>query len=986
MTQDVGSARLDEGIGEAAEELYADFLAQQERGESVSFDDLCRMHPRLEFSLRLVHKEMLCVAAADEKLHFIPRATSSDNGTPHDLPGDIGVQDGLLEGDGRDAAHEILERLADEAPGSWPFDDPEELGRGGFGIVYSINEGALRRKVALKTLRNWPKGEFLNPRERAQHNRRLVRFLAEAQILAQLDHPSIVPLYGVGVDSSRKPYFTMRLVRGRDLTQVVKLIHERREGWDVNRGLEVLLKVCDAVSYAHSKHVLHRDLKSDNIRVGRFGEVYVMDWGLARVVGARRSQSSLSEPSDFSESVRTFKESLENPESNDGRLTVDGAIVGSPAYMSPEQARGEHDLVDSRSDIFSIGAILYHVFAGYAPYSRPDRKSGPKQIVMQVVAGPPTPLHEIQPDLAPELEAICAKAMARDPDARYQTVGRLATDLRAFLDGRVVSAYGSGRTLELRKWVARNRALAWTTIVSLVVIVLGLSLSALQLSAKNTKISESEARLRSSYRFFDSTFLDTSLFDIDATRDRKLNRGAWTTVVDAMRNARQDGLDVDLEDTLRAKMAIAVGTGRMGRGELNGARTEFEQALRFLGELEPPDPHQELRAELGLLWVDAWDRRFSAGRERGVRVLRMAGAQSVERVSALMALSIVEHNAGRLEEGERLIEEALALAGEINRLAQEADVSGDGEGEDLIRPRVNVGVLEAQHANLLTRLGAARGEPDLIEQAKEIATSVASHEGRFEAALARMMLARIALQRGELLDAKIQADDALEVLRDLSGDSSIHTLNFRAVQADIRIAMGRELGGEEGARLIEEGLEDHRWIARRARVQLNFSHFSGAIRSQGRLATALARIGDPAYRAETREAFDSWYALVKEGEPEFGVGHLRTLEAWVDFLTQPEASPEDLALAESTIVRARNIAIGLLLQEQEAPPGEKPLFAWHPGRVVLMELKLARRNGDAERSRRLDMLLAKTLEERPDPILERDRRRLLGSEGRAEDE
>jgi WD40 repeat protein len=293
---------------------------------------------------------------------------------------------------------------------------------------------------------------------------RLGRFLEEAQITGQLDHPGVVPVHDLGIDSKGRCYFTMRFVRGRELKEVLDLARESKDGWTRTKVLGVILKVCEAMAYAHSKGVVHRDLKPANVMVGRFGETYVMDWGLARVLGRRDSHDLRLKPRVEDASalslVRTVRkdETESNPDSP--LVTMDGDVIGTPSYMAPEQARGRLEDVGPRSDVYSLGAILYYMLTGEAPYVRPGERLSPHTVLSRVLDHPPTAVEKLAPHEPAELVAICYKAMARDPEQRYASMLEVADDIQAFLENRVVRAYERGSLAEFKKWVVRNKGAA----------------------------------------------------------------------------------------------------------------------------------------------------------------------------------------------------------------------------------------------------------------------------------------------------------------------------------------------------------------------------------------------------------------------------------------------------------------------------------------------------------------------------------------------
>ncbi len=358
----------------------------------------------------------------------------------------------------RSTLENVLARLVRLTPAEPRHSIAREVDRGGMGSILEVEDVALRRRIAMKVMRGDRKAA-----DAVEERARLHRFLEEAQVTAQLVHPGIVPVHELGIDAQGRVFFTMALVEGRTLERVFELAREADEGWTPTRVLGVLQRVCETMAYAHSRGIVHRDLKPANVMVGAFGEVYVMDWGLALVVGTRQDEAARALRTDRSEAAaRSPSQSI---------VTEDGAIVGTPSYMSPEQARGEE--LDARSDVYAIGAMLYTLLAGRAPYASAGARRNGAEIVAAIRDGPPAALSLLAPKAAPELAAIAEKAMARSPGARYADVRELGEDLRAFLEDRVVRAHRTGAWVELSKWVKRNRALAATLLVALALALAG---------------------------------------------------------------------------------------------------------------------------------------------------------------------------------------------------------------------------------------------------------------------------------------------------------------------------------------------------------------------------------------------------------------------------------------------------------------------------------------------------------------------------------
>ncbi|HEV8114046.1 MAG TPA: bifunctional serine/threonine-protein kinase/formylglycine-generating enzyme family protein [Planctomycetota bacterium] len=324
----------------------------------------------------------------------------------------------------------------------------QEIARGGMGRILLVRDRTMNRRLAMKVAR----GSSRAARE---------RLVEEGRVTGELDHPGVVPVHDAGVDEAGQPFFTMRFVEGLDLREIIVKVHERRNAWTRARALEVLLKVCDTVAFAHSRGVVHRDLKAANIRVGSYGEVYVLDWGLAKAPKSQDHEGSGS-PALV-------------PDSASSGLTRDGDVIGTPCTMSPEQAAGSPGAIGPRSDVYSVGAMLYELLCGRMPYVERGEQVPASDVVARVLAGPPAALHRLDAELPGELVAICEKAMARDPSDRYADMREMAADLRAYLESRVVQAYRTGASARIAKWVARNR---WLSVAILAAVVIAISASA----------------------------------------------------------------------------------------------------------------------------------------------------------------------------------------------------------------------------------------------------------------------------------------------------------------------------------------------------------------------------------------------------------------------------------------------------------------------------------------------------------------------------
>lgn len=473
-----------------ADGLYAEFVRRYRAGELHDFSAWCQANP--EFAERL------------QKLH-------AQNDTVHYSDSPWQTADFSLK----------RQRPADGEPSRYSI--RERLAQGGMGVVYRVWDENLHRDLAMKLIR-----EKVRPDDTTRNAEvdveKLGRFIREAEITARLDHPGVIPIHDMGTDARGRIFFTMRLVQGRRLDAVFKLAQQRAEGWSQTRALDVIVKICETVAFAHSKGVIHRDLKPTNIMVGQFGETYVLDWGLAKHIGSpgdARPEPARSMASDAAD------KDLLDPAGADSDPTLAfetraGDIMGTAAYMSPEQASGRIEEIDVLSDIYSTGAILYELLTGRRPYEVPGVRVDAQTIIESVIERPPVAIHKLNRLVPPELVAICEKAMARNRSQRYQSMAEMAVDLRAYLEHRVVRAYQTGAMAELRKWVRRNRG---TAIASALVVLVALGgLSAVigiqswaysALSVANTKVQNA----------FNQLSLETTLKERalrDEIRSRKI--------------------------------------------------------------------------------------------------------------------------------------------------------------------------------------------------------------------------------------------------------------------------------------------------------------------------------------------------------------------------------------------------------------------------------------------------------------------------------
>lgn len=450
----------------------------------------------------------------------------------------------------------------------------EPHARGGLGEVYRAKDRELHRIVALKTIRS----QYVAGKENRE------RFVFEAEITGSLEHPGIVPVHSLGKFGEDSPYYAMRFIRGESLRDAVRQFHERHPhpGRSVflerefRQFLGQLVDCCNAMHYAHERGVLHRDLKPDNVMIGSYGETLVVDWGLAKMI----TDSDGGHPMDDSQLSAIAS----------GSETSNGSVVGTPTFMSPEQALGLNDSLLPASDVYSLGAILFFIVSGKPPVEGRTAR----EIVLRVQRNELRELLDIVPTAPGPLRSICLRAMHSEPSQRYQSARELADDVDRWLSDEQVSAHAQTETRFEKAGRLLRRYRGWTVSggVALVAIAVVATSAAILISRARTRESiakvQAQQRRAEAVKFYRNSIsaIDTLVEGTDQFEDvpgtQSLRRELLATAdgfFSRLADSTPDDPELQLE---RAKAKIKAGDIAKRQQDAPGARTRYDEAAELL--------------------------------------------------------------------------------------------------------------------------------------------------------------------------------------------------------------------------------------------------------------------------------------------------------------------------------------------------------------------------------------------------------------------
>ena len=599
-----------------------------------------------------------------------------------------------------------LRRAADDGPPAFEFStaDPTQigpyrilrkLGQGGMGAVYEAEQENPRRVVALKMIRPGLVSRSL-----------LARFRHEAQVLGRLRHPGIAQIYEAGThqspQSGSQPYFVMEAVRGRPL-----LAYAQENQLGTRQRLDLLSKICDAVQHAHERGVIHRDLKPDNILVEESADgtaqPKILDFGVARVIDPEAQTTTLH--------------------------TSAGQIVGTVAYMSPEQASGQAEHIDTRSDVYALGVIAYQLLCGRLPYALSTASVA--ESVRTIVQDDPTPLGSIDRSLRGDVTTIVGKALSKEKARRYPSAAEMAADVRRHLRDEPITAHPPSTLYQLGKFARRNKGLVVGVALAFVVLILGIVGTSLGLvqarrerdAARTARsaadASAAEARTEVAKQEAVNSFLQEMLAAANPRRASVATRarGRDVTVLEALNEAAAKVEAGGLKDQPHIETAVRLTMG---------------VTYSELGQLEPADVHTQAALKLA-------KQHF--------------GEPSKDVADCLNTLAFIRRSQGRLPEAEALSRDALAMTRQV--------YGGDHR---------NVAVCISGYAQILEDLGRIKEAEPLLRETLEMRRRLFGDE-HLDVAASLNNLALMLDQQGRIDEAEAMYRQALAIRRKLLGDA-----------------------------------------------------------------------------------------------------------------------------------------------------------------------------------------------------------------------
>jgi serine/threonine-protein kinase len=656
--------------------------------------------------------------------------------------------------------------------------------RGGLGEVFVALDAELHREVALK--------QILEKHADDPVSRQ--RFVAEAEITEGLEHPGVVAVYGLGTYSDGRPYYAMRFIRGESLKEAIDRFHgdegqmgdPGKSSLELRKLLRRFVDVCNAVNYAHSRGVIHRDLKPANIILGRHGETLVVDWGLAKALGR----------SDPGSGERTL---VPSPATGSAE-TLPGSALGTPTYMSPEQAEGELDRLGPGSDVYSLGATLYCLLTGQPPFAGDDAGA----ILRVVQQGGFRPPRSLDMTIDPALDAICLKAMALRPEERYPTSKVLAEDIERWMADEPIWAWREPFSRRVRRWTRRNRTAVWTAAAAVLMALAGTvtvltvqTRANLDLLAANQRTLQERDLARRNFVLAQQNFeLARKAVDDYLTRvgqnpllkEQGLHDLRQELLGDALSYYREFLRQRGDDPSVRTEVAAAqerIGDILIELGRPAEALAAYDQALSLIEPLvhqrpgDPPTATAQVRLQAGRLqalrdggWFQEAIAAFDRAKGLGETLLEAGGGSA----DLPEILARTYHNAASVFRNTGRIDHALGAALRAHKLAERA--TDDRPGDLAVaRTRLDVSRLaseslvtkgQADEARRLCEKGIAFGKTQIEKHPRDV-------EMRMYLATLEFTLSNLEATKGRRLEALKSMRSATDTLGPLVRENPLLT-------------------------------------------------------------------------------------------------------------------------------------------------------------------------------------------------------------------
>ncbi len=629
-------------------------------------------------------------------------------------------------------------------------------GSGGLGRVWRAYDHDLERDVALKEIRP---ALARDPRVRA-------RFLREARLTGRLEHPSIVPVHELRGRSESEPlYYIMRLVKGRTLAEAAISYHKERGAGragsiEFRALLGALVSISNAIAFAHARGVIHRDLKGPNVVLGEFGEVLVLDWGLARATRRPDDAGSESSPSG-----------AVSPDSPGD--TAPGELLGTPSYMAPEQAGGQTDKIDQRTDVYGLGAILYEILTGRPPYVGP----GAEDVLAQVRKGAPVRPRAIAPNTPRALEAVCLKAIARQPSERYPSAATFAADLERWLADEPVSAWREPALVRLGRWGRRHKPLAAAVLALLVTATIALATGYVLVSREKDR---ADLRSRQARRAVDEMYTQVAeRWLADQPRMQAIQR---EFLEKALRFYEEFARERSSDPAVRRGVGLAqrhVGDIQSRLGDHGQAEQAYRRAIAMQQALADNTPgNLDHRADLAvshnnlgfeLVALSRPDEAEAAYRHAiEIQEKLVATRESPEFRSALAQswgnLGDLYRSIGKMRDAEQAFEQSLNL----NRALAAGKPADLERQRDLASSLVSIGLVQENSRRPDEAVARLREALDL--QNRIVASPAARPDYRMELANSETHIGRVLKSVGRLNEAEQALTSARNILERLVAD------------------------------------------------------------------------------------------------------------------------------------------------------------------------------------------------------------------------